>query len=135
MTMAIAGTAVMRAADALLRALGGDQIVLILPVPEQTGSDGLQLGLTDPGVQQVVVAPVAVRTLAAPKTGPRIRMEFLISGSAVASVVDAEGAGSAQGLFDLALGLQYQADLFHIESVSTEYFAGSAYLYRVIGVE
>ena len=29
--MAIAGTAVLRAADALLRALGGDQIALVLP--------------------------------------------------------------------------------------------------------
>ena len=46
-----------------------------------------------------------------------------------------EGADSAQALFDLALGIQHQADLFHVESVSTEYFAGMAYLYRVVAVE
>ena len=124
----------MRAADALLRALGGDQIVLVLPQPE-SGSDSMQLGLTDPGVQQVMITPVVVRTLPAPTTGPRVRLEFLISASAIASAVAAEGAASAEALFDVALGIQYQADLFHIESVSTDFFAGTAYLYRVIGVE
>ena len=125
----------MRAADALLRALGGDQIALVLPMPTETGSDSTQLGLTDPGIQQLTISPVVVRTLPAPNTGPRVRLEFLISASAVANAVDQEGADSAQALFDLALGIQHQADLFHIESVSTEYFAGMAYLYRVVAVE
>lgn len=125
----------MRAADALLRALGGDQVGLVLPMPTQTGSDSTQLGLTDPGVQQLTISPVVVRALPSPKTGPRVRLEFLISASAVANAVDEEGASSAQALFDLALGIQHQADLFHIESVSTEYFAGTAYLYRVVAVE
>jgi hypothetical protein len=132
--MAIAGTAVMRAADALLRALGADQIGLVLPLPE-SASDSLQLGLTDPGVQQVMIAPVVVRTLPAPTTGPRVRLEFMISASAIANAVAAEGLESAEALFDAALGIQYQADLFHIENVSTDYFAGTAYLYRVVGVE
>jgi hypothetical protein len=133
--MAIAGTAVMRAADALLRALGGDQIALVLPTPTETGTDSSQLGLTDSDIQQLTISPVVVRTLPAPNTGPRVRLEFLISASAVANAVDEEGADSAQALFDLALGIQHQADLFHIESVSTEYFAGMAYLYRVVAVE
>ena len=132
--MAIAGTAVLRAADALLRALGGDRIGLVLPLPE-SGTDGMQLGLTDPGVQQVMISPVVVRSLPAPTTGPRVRLEFLISASAIATAVEAEGAASAETLFDQALGIQFQADLFHIESVTTDYFAGTAYLYRVVGVE
>lgn len=125
----------MRAADALLRALGGDQIGLVLPMPTETGSDSTQLGLVDPGIQQLTISPVVVRPLPAPNTGPRVRLEFLISASAVANAVDEEGADSAQALFDVALGIQHQANLFHIESVSTEYFAGMAYLYRVVAVE
>jgi hypothetical protein len=125
----------MRAADALLRTLGGDQIALVLPMPTETGSDSTQLGLTDAGIQQLMISPVVVRTLPAPNTGPRVRLEFLISASAVANAVDEEGADSAQALFDLALGIQHQAELFHIESVSTEYFAGTAYLYRLVAVE
>lgn len=124
----------MRAADALLRALGGDQIGLVLPLPE-SGTDSMQLGLTDPGVQQTIISPVVVRTLPAPATGPRVRLEFMISASAIASIVAAEGLESAEALFDAALGIQYQTDLFHVESVSTDYFAGTAYLYRVVGVE
>jgi len=133
--MGIAGTAVLRAADALLRALGGDQIGLVLPLPTETGSNSTQLGLADPGVQQLTISPVVARTLPAATTGPRVRLEFLISASAVAHAVDAAGAGSAQALFDLALGIQFQADLLHVDSVSTEYFAGTAYLYRVVAVE
>lgn len=133
--MAIAGMAVMRAADALLRALGGDQIGLILPLPTATGNNNMQLGLADPGVQQVLISPVVLRTLPAPNAGPRVRLEFLISASAIANAVDSAGAASPEALFDLALGIQHENDLFHVESVSTEFFAGTAYLYRVIAVE
>ena len=133
--MGIAGTAVVRAADALLRALGGDQVGLVLPQPTETASDSTQLGLSDPGVEQVLISPVVVRTLPAPVSGPRVRLEFLISASAIANAVNATGADSAQALFDLTLGIQFQSDLFHVESVNTEYFAGTACLYRVIAVE
>ncbi|HEY7352923.1 MAG TPA: hypothetical protein VH596_09185 [Terriglobales bacterium] len=133
--MAIAGTAVMRAADALLRTLGGDQITLVLPLPAQSGNNELELGLSDPGVQQLTIAPVAMRSLTTASTGPRVRLEFLISASAIANAVEAEGAASAEALFDQALAIQYQADLFHIENVSIEHFAGTAYLYRVVAVE
>src|SRR5438309_607973 len=100
--MAIAGIAVMRAADALLRALGGDQIGLVLALPTANGSNSTELGLTDPGVQQIAIAPVVVRTLPAPNTGPRVRLELLISASAIANAVDATGTESAEALFDLA---------------------------------
>jgi hypothetical protein len=132
--MPIGATAVMRAADAMLRALGGDQVVLVLPLTA-AGNSAAQLGLEDPGVQQVVISPVVVRTLPAPASGPRVRLEFLLSASAVASAVQAMGADSAGALLNSALGIQYQADLFHIESVSADYFAGIAYLHRVLAVE
>jgi hypothetical protein len=133
--MPIIGTAVMRAADAMLRALGGDQIGLVLPLPTETSAASFQLGLSDPGAQQITLAPVVVRNLAAKGRGPRMRLEFLLSAAAVANAVEAQGATSAEALFDAALGIQYQADLFHVESVSTDYFAGVAYLHHVVAVE
>jgi hypothetical protein len=133
--MAIAGTAVQRAANAMLRALGGDEIALVLPLPAAVNDSSMQLGLSDPGVQQVTLSPAVVRSLAVPSSGPRRRLEFLISALAVATAVDDEGSFSADALFDTALGIQYQADIFHIESLSTDYFAGTAYLYRVVAVE
>lgn len=125
----------MRAADAMLRALGGDQIGLVLPLPTETSNASFQLGLADPGAQQVTLSPVVVRNLAASGQGPRMRLEFLLSAAAVADAVEAQGAESADALFDTALGIQYQADLFHIESMTTDYFAGVAYLHHVVAVE
>ena len=121
----------MRAADAMLRALGGEEIALVFPLPTADSGSASQLGLADPGVQQVLISPVIVRNLPTPSGGPRMRLELLISASAVTNVVAAMGAASPQALFDDALGVQYQADLLHIESMTTDYFAGTAYLYRV----
>jgi hypothetical protein len=43
--------------------------------------------------------------------------------------------GSADDLFQAALGLMYDGDLFHIEAVVTESLAGTAYFYVVTAVE
>jgi len=133
--MTIAGTAVLRAADAMLHALSGDQIVLVIPLMVEESDRSTELGLSDAGVQQIVISPVVVRRLAAPESGPVQQVEFLISASAVADAVSEEGVASAELLFDSVLGIQYQAELFHIEHVTTDYFAGTAYLYHVIAVE
>jgi hypothetical protein len=43
--------------------------------------------------------------------------------------------GSVENLFAAAMGLVYDGDLFHIETVVTENFAGTAYFYVVTAVE
>ena len=131
----MSSAAVMRAADAMLQALGGDGVSMLFPLITMPNDPSAQLGLADPGVEEVIVSPVVVRTLATPATGPRRRLEFLFSGAAVAAELTSRNAASAEALFDTALGLLYDNDLFHIENVTTEYFAGAAYLYRVLAVE
>lgn len=125
----------MRAADAMLRALGGDEVMLVLPLPASTGDIASQIGLADPGVQRVRLTPVVVRTLQAPPSGPAQRLELLVSVSAVADAVQEQGLASAEALFSAALGIEYQGALFRVERTSADYFAGAAYLYRVIAVE
>jgi len=125
----------MRAADAMLRALGGDEVTLVLPLPASSSDISSQIGLSDPGVQQVRLAPVVVRTLPAPASGPAQRLELLVSVSAVASAVEEQGLASREALFDAALGIEYQGTLFRVESTSSDYFAGVPYLYRVTVVE
>jgi hypothetical protein len=125
----------MRAADAMLRALGGDEIRLVLPLPASSSDLSSEIGLADPGVQQVRLTPVVVRTLPAPASGPAQRLELLVSVSAVASVVEEQGLASAQALFNAALGIEHEGALFRIESTGTDYFAGIPYLYRVVVVE
>ncbi len=133
--MGVSGTAVLRAAEAMLRALGGDEVSLVLPLVAMPNDPSAQLGLVDPGVQEVKFCPVVARNLPTSNSGPRRRMEFLLSGSAVSAAVVAQNAASAQALFDSALGLSHCGNLFHIEGITTEYFAGMAYLYRLVGVE
>jgi hypothetical protein len=127
--------AVVRAADSMLRSLGGAEISLLFPsmgMPEDTSAE---LGLVDPGVEEVTFAPVVARTLPTEKTGPRRRMEVLIPAAAVEPELSSRNVASPQRLFDGALGVVHGGDLFHIESLVTEYFAGTAYLYRLTAVE
>lgn len=131
----ISGVAVVRATDAMLQALGGDEINVVFPLAALPNDPSAQLGIVDPGVEQVAFSPVVVRNLTTAATGPRRRLEFLLSGSAVAAELSQRNAATGQALFGGALGIMYDGDLFHIENVTTEYFAGTAYLYRVVGVE
>jgi len=129
------GAAAARAADAMLRALGGDQITIVFPLVQMPNDPSAQLGLVDPGVQEVTLSPVAVLNLPSAGDGPRRKLQFLISNTAVASAVVAQNSASADAFFDSALGINYGNDLFHIEEVVPEYFAGVACLYRVTAVE
>jgi hypothetical protein len=131
----MSSAAVVRAADAMLQALGGDQISMLFPLITMPNDPSAQLGLADPGVEEVIFCPVVVRPLVTPATGPRRRLEFLFSGTTVGEQLTSRNVASAEVLFDSALGLLYDNDLFHIENVTTEYFAGTAYLYRVLAVE
>lgn len=131
----ICGDALVRAANAMLSALGGDQVSLLLPATATTGDVGGQLGLVDPGVQNVIISPVVARNLPTANSGPIRKIEFTLPAAALAVQLPSLGLGSVPDLFSAALGLIYDGDLFHIESFVTENFAGTAYFYVVTAVE
>jgi hypothetical protein len=131
----IFGMALVRAAEAMLRSLGGSEITLLLPLFQTGGDLGGQLGLVDPGVEQVMLSPVVVRNLPTDSSGPRRRLEFLIPAAAVMAELSSRDVASAEAFFQGVMGVVYDSDLFHIEDFTTEYFGGMAYLYRVVGVE
>ncbi len=133
--MAIQGAAMLRAANAMLAAFGGDRVELMLPATA-TASDGAgQLGLVDPGVQEVVISPVVTRVLATNNLGPRRRVEFTLPASVIAEQLPALGLATADDLFKAAMGLSYGSEVFHIESVVPEEFCGTVYFYVVTAVE
>ena len=131
----MSGSAAMRAADAMLRSLGGDCISLVFAAAGFTNDPSAQLGMVDPGVEEVQIRPVVAKSVPTAGTGPRVRREFLLPGSVVARVVVTRNAASAEAMFESALGVMHAGLLLHIESVTTEFFAGAAYLYRVAAVE
>jgi hypothetical protein len=131
----ICGSALVRAADAMLRALGKDTVSLLLPATSTASDAAGQLGLVDPGVQAVVISPVVARALLTGNLGPRRRIEFTVGASAIADQLPGLGIGTAEELFNAVLGLNYGGDLFHIEKVVTENFAGTTCFYVVTAVE
>lgn len=131
----ICGTALLRAADALLRALGKDSVSLLLPATAMAGDVGGQLGLVDPGVQEVIISPVVARELTPGNLGPRRRIEFTMPASALTAQLPGLGMGSTDDLFRAVLGLNYGSELFHVESVVPENYGGTVCFYVVTAVE
>jgi hypothetical protein len=131
----ICGAAFMRAADAMLQALGGDTVSLLLPATATASDAAGLLGLVDPGVQVVVVSPVVMRELTTGNLGPRRRVEFTLPASVIGDALPGLGLGTAEQLFTAVLGLNYNNDLFHIETVVPESFAGTVCFYVVTAVE
>jgi hypothetical protein len=129
------GAALVRAADAMLRSLGGEEIRLLLPALVMPSDASAALGLVDPGVEEVVLSPVVLQNLTTSNTGPRRRIELLIPSSAVEAQLEARNTAAAHDLFESALGIVHEGELFHIEGIATEYFAGTPYLYRVVVVD
>jgi hypothetical protein len=128
----ISSAAVVRAATAMLRTLGGCEIHLLLPAHTLPQESAVELGAVDPGVEDLALGPVIIRTLPTDNAGPRRRAEFLIPASAVASEVTSHNATSAEALLDWALGIVYDGQMYRIEGVVNEQFAGTTYLYRVV---
>ena len=82
-----------------------------------------------------MITPVVATNLPTGNLGPARRIEFTLPASAIDAQLSTLGMASAEDLFNAALGLQYDGDLFHIEAVVTENFAGTAYFYVVTAVE
>jgi len=135
MTMTgISGAAAARAADAMLRTMGGTEVILLFAAAGMPADGVAELGLVDPGVEQALIAPVIVRELTTESTGPRRRIELLAGHSAMAEQVSQRNVASAEVLFETALGLVYCGEVFHIQGFVVERLAGVAYLYRVVAM-
>ena len=131
----ICGTAMVRAADALLRALGKDSVSLLLPATAAASDAAGQLGLVDPGVQEIVISPVVASEVRTGNLGPRRRIEFTMPASVIAAQLPSLGMGSAEDLFCAVLGANHNGTLFHVESVVPESYAGTVCFYLVSCVE
>ncbi|HEX3821673.1 MAG TPA: hypothetical protein VHW45_15170 [Candidatus Sulfotelmatobacter sp.] len=129
------GAALVRAANAMLKTLGGDSVSLLLPATAMASDASGPLGLVDPGVQEVVISPAVMRELTTGNLGPRRRVEFTLPASVIGDQLSTLGLGSVDDLFKAVLGLSYGSDLFHIETVVPESFAGTVCFYVVTAVE
>ena len=121
--------ALMRAADALLQALGPSEVILVLPVPmEQANSD---LGLASPLVEQLLLSPAVVRKIGG-ATATGTQMEVMLPASIVNALAESRNFDPPNALFDAALGMLHEGKLLRIEGVAWDSFADRPYLYRIM---
>jgi hypothetical protein len=128
------GIALARATEALLRALGGDDIQVLFPTLAAPDS-GAQLGLVAPGVNELTIAPAAARSLSSDNNQGRLRIQFLFPASVIDTILQEQGTASAEIFFNGALGIVHQGRLLRVEKVEADFIGSLAYLYKVTAVE
>jgi hypothetical protein len=104
-----------RAAESMLRALGGAEVRLRLALPVALDAQRSALGLEPRPAEEVPLSPVVARPMPAAGS-PRRRYELLI-------------------LLQQALGIVHRGKLLRVELVAAENFASMPYLYRVTASE
>jgi hypothetical protein len=130
-----------RAADVLLRALGGRSVMLRMPAPAVPNDTAEQLGLATPAFQDLPLAPVVFRKARATVVdGKTTKWELLVSATAIENIVGSLAHASAATLFAQAAGILCDdtsdagsgAELLEIISATAEQANGAPYLYRLI---
>lgn len=125
--------ATVRAADVLLRGVGGRSVTLRMPAPASAGDVTEQLGLATPEFQDVELAPVVFRSARAKVAEAKaVRWELLVSGTAVHALSGSLGYGAAEALFGAAFGVLIDGTLMTVESVTAAEVNGTPYLYRLV---
>lgn len=122
-----------RAADALLRCLGGTTVLLRLPTSAVVGSDEEQLGASTPAYEDLPLSPTVFRRLRPEmRDGKTNRYELLISASSIQAQLGLLQLGSTDQLFAMAAGVFVDGELMPIESAAEAEAFGQPYIYRLI---
>ena len=122
-----------RAADALLRAVGGRKAMLRMPAPAVPSDVAEQLGIATPAFQDIPLAPVLYRkartTIA---EGKAAKCELFVSATAVEAIVGSLVFASASVLFATAYGVLCGEELLEIVAASEGQAFGVPYVYRLL---
>lgn len=128
-----ASAAPQRAADALLRCLGGRAVLLRLPTNAVSGSDAEQLGAGSPSYEDIPLSPAIFRRLR-PKLrdGNANQYELLISAASVHAQLGLMELASTDELFAMATGIFVDGELMAIVAAAEAEAFGCPYLYRLV---
>jgi hypothetical protein len=126
-------SAAVRAADVLLRAMGGRTVMLRMPAPAVAADVTEQLGIATPAFQDLPLRPVVYRKARAiVAEGKAAKWEMLVSASVIESLVGSLAYASASVLFATAYGVLSDDELLEIESGTEEQVFGQPYVYRLV---
>jgi len=121
----MSAVAVRRAADVLLRGVGGRAVTLRMPAPASAGDVTEQLGLAVPEFQDVELAPVVL------ERGSAAGRTMLVSANAVNVLAGSMGYSAASVLFANAFGVLVDGVLMEVESVAESELGGAPAIYRI----
>ena len=122
-----------RAAESLLRAVGGCEIQLVVRGAAASDEDNRELGLMASDSQQFSISPAVVRWLAT-KSEERSRAEVLIAAGSLEDATEATGMSSGSELLESALALVIGDQRLRVAAVQVGAAAGTEYLYTVTAV-
>ena len=125
--------AAVRAADVLLRAMGGRTAMLRMPAPAVAADVTEQLGIATPMFQDLPLRPVVYRKARATVAeGKAAKWEMLVSASVIENLVGSLTYASASVLFAAAFGVLSDDELLEIVSATEEQVFGQPYVYRLV---
>lgn len=122
-----------RAAESMLRVVGGAEIQLVVSGSGASNEDSRELGLSASESRQFAVSPVVVNWLAT-KAGMRAQAELLIAAGSLEDAMEATGVSSGKELLEGALAIIIGEQRLRIAAVQVGAAGGTDYLYTVTAV-
>lgn len=120
----------MRAAESLIRTLGATAVQFCFPLAGSATGDGAQLGLSQPQMEEITVAPVVVRALQGPAEFKE-QFELVVAAATLDRLFELRAAGDMGGLVEQLAVIRWNGRTFRTTKWSSELFAGDEYLYRL----
>jgi len=124
--------AMIRAANALTRAVGGAAVTLRVVTSAAEGYER-ELGLNPAACQELELSPVVLRDKGV--SDRRAQVEMLVSVHALDALMPTCGVADALEFLKRVRALVSGGRVFTVTEVSAQRFAGVEYLYRVKAVE
>lgn len=125
--------ALVRTADACLRAMGGSRITLRISDPS-AGDTGSQLGITSPTAEDITIAPAMMQSMPPEPDGTR-RWQLMFSARALRAAAERYGVTNISQWLLASQGVVRRGRLMPITSVLSHSFAEGDYLYFAIATE
>lgn len=113
----------MRAAEAMLRALGGTEVKLRCATGAPDDPQGRQLGLKAPAVEDIPVSPAVVRPSGSD-------FELLLAPTSITQYIQ-DRALTAEQFFGAVMAVLHAGQELRVRSLVGDCFAGDVYLYRI----
>lgn len=125
-------SAMIRAANALTRAVGGATVTLRVVTSAAEGYER-ELGLAPAACQEMQLSPVVLRNKGVSEG--RAQVEMLVSVHALDALMPACGLADAMEFLNRVRSIVSGGRVFTVTEVSAERFAGVEYLYRLKATE